>query len=282
VSNDDRYLGLLKNSLLNETYIENDVRFLYAFSMLETNQKIDLDVFRNIGSRLPDWLAGVKASRQEGGIWWHVHFKKADGETATIDLRNVCEFSHTMVGRKRLDNLQNCLAAIRQDNVPGDVIETGVWRGGACIMMRAVLKAYHITDRTVWCADSFEGLPKPDAEHYPEDTNDQHHTFTQLAVSLDQVKSNFMKYGLFDDQVNFLKGWFKDTLPSAPIGTLAVLRLDGDMYESTMQALDSLYDKVSLRGFVIVDDYGAVPGCQAAIKDFRVKRDISETVVNID
>jgi len=76
MNNDDRYLGLLKNSLLNETYIENDVRFLYAFSMLETNQKIDLDVFRNIATRLPDWLAGVKAARQEGGIWWHVHFIK--------------------------------------------------------------------------------------------------------------------------------------------------------------------------------------------------------------
>jgi hypothetical protein len=190
--------------------------------------------------------------------------------------------AHTMIGQKRLHQLREACEIVIREGIAGDFIETGVWRGGACIMMRAVLKAYQITDRTVWCADSFEGLPKPDAEHYPADTNDQHHTFTQLAVSLDQVKSNFMKYGLFDGQVNFLKGWFKDTLPSAPIGTLAVLRLDGDMYESTMQALDSLYDKVSLRGFVIVDDYGAVPGCQAAVKDFRVKRNISETVVSID
>jgi O-methyltransferase len=99
---------------------------------------------------------------------------------------------------------------------------------------------------------------------------------------LEQVKRNFVKYGLLDDQVKFLKGWFKDTLASAPIETLAVLRLDGDMYESTAQALESLYDKVSLRGFVIVDDYGAVPGCQAAVKDFRAKRNISEPVVHID
>jgi Macrocin-O-methyltransferase (TylF) len=101
-------------------------------------------------------------------------------------------------------------------------------------------------------------------------------------VSLEEVKANFAKYGLLDDRVVFLKGWFKDTLPSAPIERLAVLRLDGDMYESTMVALTSLYDKVSSNGFVIIDDYGCIESCRKAVHDFRESRGISEPILDID
>ncbi|MCX7153222.1 MAG: class I SAM-dependent methyltransferase, partial [Proteobacteria bacterium] len=96
-----------------------------------------------------------------------------------------------------------------------------------------------------------------------------------------QVQANFAKYDLHDDQVRFLKGWFKDTLPAAPIAQLAVLRLDGDMYESTMDALNALYHKVSPGGFVIIDDY-ILPKCRAAIGDFRRAKGISETIIDID
>ena len=111
---------------------------------------------------------------------------------------------------------------------------------------------------------------------------DKHHTFEELAVSLDEVKANFAKYGLLDNRVVFLKGWFKDTLRAAPIEQLAVLRLDGDMYESTMDALTALYDKVSRGGFVIVDDYGCIDGCRRAVHDFRDARGIDDPIVDID
>jgi hypothetical protein len=180
--------------------------------------------------------------------------------------------AHSMIGRARLRHLRAAVLHVLNSNIPGDFIETGVWRGGACIYMRAILKALGVTDRRVWAADSFEGLPEPDPERYPADTGDAHHTFYQLIVSLDEVKENFAKYGLLDDQVRFLPGWFKDTLPRAEIDRLAILRLDGDMYESTMDAIIALYDRVSPRGIVIVDDYGAVPACRQAIDDFRAKR----------
>jgi O-methyltransferase/8-demethyl-8-(2,3-dimethoxy-alpha-L-rhamnosyl)tetracenomycin-C 4'-O-methyltransferase len=189
--------------------------------------------------------------------------------------------AHTMIGQKRLDNLRAVVETVLAEDVPGDLIETGVWRGGACILMRAVLKAYGVTDRRDFVADSFEGLPPPDPEKYPADAGDQHHTFTPLAVSLAQVRANFAKYDLLDDQVVFLKGWFKDTLPPAPIEQLAVLRLDGDMYESTMDALSALYDKVAPGGFIIVDDY-ALAGCNKAINDFRAARGIDDPLVGID
>ena len=82
-----------------------------------------------------------------------------------------------------------------------------------------------------------------------------------LAVPEEEVKANFRRYGLLDDQVRFLPGWFKDTLQDAPIDRIAVLRLDGDLYESTIQALDALYPRVSPGGFCIIDDYLAVKAC---------------------
>ena len=182
-----------------------------------------------------------------------------------------------MVGIRQLDNLQFCVEDVLAHNVAGDLIETGVWRGGATIFMRAVLKAHGVSDRRVWVADSFSGLPPPDAAKYPSDSDDAHHTIDLLAVSLDEVKSNFKKYELLDEQVCFLPGWFRDTLPSAPIKQLAVIRLDGDMYESTMDALTALYPKLSPRGYLIVDDYG-LSGCKQAVHDYRQANGITEEI----
>ncbi|ATX81420.1 O-methyltransferase/demethyldecarbamoylnovobiocin O-methyltransferase [Mariprofundus ferrinatatus] len=190
--------------------------------------------------------------------------------------------AHSMIGRKRMRNVRDLVESIIGNKVKGDLIETGVWRGGACIMMRAVLKAYGVTDRTVWLADSFEGLPKPNVEDYPADAGETFHEYEELSVSIDRVQENFRRYGLLDEQVKFIKGWFKDTLPGAPIDKLALIRLDGDLYESTIQPLDALYDKLSVGGYVIVDDYHVVKGCKAAIHDFFKKRDINPQLVEID
>lgn len=187
----------------------------------------------------------------------------------------------TMVGLRRLDNLQFCIKDVVDRGVVGDLIETGAWRGGAAIFMRAVLKVCRSTDRRVWVADSFAGLPKPDPT-IPQDRGDRHWTFDHLAVSLGEVKENFRKYGMLDDQVQFLAGWFSETLPSAPIDRLAILRLDGDMYQSTMDALRPLYPKLSAGGYVIVDDYGAVAGCRAAVDDYRTEFQIGEEPEWID
>lgn len=190
--------------------------------------------------------------------------------------------AHTMIGTDRLNNIQQCIESLLRRRVPGDLIETGVWRGGATIFMRAVLKAYCATDRAVWVADSFQGLPRPQPEKFPADAGNRLHAFKKLAVSADTVRENFAKYGLLDEQVKFLKGWFKDTLPQAPIEKLALIRLDGDLYESTWVALESLYSKLAVGGFLIVDDYGAAGECRQAIHDFREKLGISEAIKQID
>ena len=188
----------------------------------------------------------------------------------------------TMIGRPRLDQLQRCVEDVLADQVSGDLFECGVWRGGASIFMRGVLEAHGDPDRCVWLADSFEGLPAPDTEHYPADEGLDLHTYEALAVSLEQVQQNFARYGLLDDRVKFLKGWFKDTLSTAPVERIAVLRLDGDMYESTRQALDALYEKVEVGGYVIVDDYGAYEPCARAIHDFRDEHGIADAIDQAD
>jgi O-methyltransferase len=189
--------------------------------------------------------------------------------------------AQTMIGTLRMRNLrQLCEAAIIND-IPGDFIETGVWRGGACIYMRAILDAHDDAHRRVFVVDSFKGLPPPNLELYAADAGDVFHQFEQLAISREEVEENFRKYALLDERVVFLEGWFKDTLPTAPIDNISVLRLDGDMYESTTQALDALYHKVSKGGSVIVDDYFLKP-CALAVDEFRTHHGIISPLLPID
>lgn len=176
-------------------------------------------------------------------------------------------------------SLLNLMDDVVANNIEGDFIETGVWRGGVCIYMRAYLKDKGITNRKVWVADSFAGVPPPT---YEQDKGLDLYKVDWLAVPLETVKNNFKCYGLLDDQVVFLKGWFKDTLHVAPIDKLAIIRLDGDLYESTMDALTALYDKVSVGGYIIIDDYGAIPACAQAVTDFRNSRNIDDPIVQVN
>jgi hypothetical protein len=188
----------------------------------------------------------------------------------------------TMIGTKRLANVRLVLESVIGERVPGDFVETGVWRGGACIMARAVLAAYGITDRRVILCDSFAGLPPPDPVRFPADAGSTFHEYTELAVPLAQVQENFRKFDLLDAQVVFVPGWFRDTMAQVPSTEIAVLRLDGDMYESTMDPLTHLYDRIPSGGYVVVDDYHVVPSAKAAVHDFLDARGEKVSLCEID
>ena len=188
----------------------------------------------------------------------------------------------TMVGSKRLINFRHLIENVIACRVPGDIVETGVWRGGACILARAVLKTYHVLDRKVILCDSFCGLPVPDAIKYPEDSSSNFHEYSELAVSLEQVKENFRRFSLLDDQVVFVEGLFRDTMPRLNLDTISVLRLDGDMYESTIDPLHYLYDRISVGGWIIIDDYEVVPACKAAVHAFFAERALEPELIPID
>lgn len=275
------YLDLLKKSLLNELYVENEARLIHTFLQMLTKRPLEYNHYFNIAQTQPNLIKALRDLKL-GGDTIALHHTAPDGTTrAAHELRNITELSHTMIGRKRLENIQFCVETVLEENIKGDFIETGIWRGGACIFMRGVLKAYGVTDRTVWAADSFEGVPPPT---WPEDEgfDISSNVLPVLAVSLEDVQELFLRYGLLDENVKFLKGWFKDTLSTAPIEQLAILRLDGDLYESTMDALIPLYEKVAPGGFIIVDDYGSCPPCKRAINDFRSQHGISDALQTID
>ena len=191
--------------------------------------------------------------------------------------------AETMVGMVRLRNLIACVRTVLDERIPGDLLEAGVWRGGSVTMMRAVLAAYGDLARSVWVVDSFQGLPKPKARQFPADAHDSLWEFSAyLGVSREQVEQNFAKYDLLDEQVRFLEGFFEDTLPTAPIGPLVVLRLDADMYQSTIEALTHLYPKPVVGGFLIVDDYWVIEACRRAVHDYRDRHGITEPIIEID
>ncbi len=243
--------------------------------------------------------------------------------------------AHTMVGLHRLGNLQRCVETILAEQVPGDLLEAGVLRGGAAIFLRAVLKAHQVTDRRVIACDTFRptrrsgrtviqhlllqllttlaSIPSkqlhrglydlakkipPEKRSFPiaETPSDEVIDCTMFILrnsrifvglhkdqtGLEAVRSHFARYGLLDDQVLFLQGFFSETLPTAPLTQLALIRLDGDLYESTRDALVPLYPKLSPGGFCIIDDYFAFTDCQRAVDEFRTAQNITAEMHRID
>lgn len=264
-----RYLELLKKSLLDELYIENEARLVYATLCHLSGVPMAEEIIRDIELHRPDIVGRLKQTRQQGEISFMWDIPQPGGALRQVNLRNVSEFYHTMIGRQRLDNIHSLLDEIVRDNISGDLMETGVWRGGATIFMRGYLAARGIKERRVWVADSFAGLPVPST---PQDHGYDFSAgvFPILAISRGEVEELFRRYDLLDDQVEFLEGWFKDSLPAAPIERLALLRVDGDLYESTRDALTHLYHKVVPGGFIIVDDYFDFEPCRKAVDEFRL------------
>jgi len=266
---DQHYLDLLKKCLTASLYDESAWHIMASSSdPSERTLKRPLHFGWQV---LRDWVARLLYTKK---------LLLVQERPLDMALRNEGKdwpyFGYTMAGHRRLENVQHCVADVLQQGIPGDLIETGVWRGGTTIFMRALLRAYNVTDRTVWVADSFEGLPAPTAA---QDQRDLSQT-DFLKVSVDQVKKNFEKFDLLDDQVQFIPGWFSDTLPTAPIQQLAILRIDCDLYSSTMDVLTTLYDRVSPGGYVIVDDYYSWPECQQAVTEFLDQRNINAELCN--
>lgn len=254
----ERYLELLKAALINELYREDQYRLIYLQRCLAGEAKFDKAAYLDIEGSDPEGYAKFSEA-------CHI------GYPFQRNLSNI-GFSYSMMGRKRMDSLHACLDIVRSGNVAGDLMECGVWRGGGCIFMAGYLKAHGMEGRRVLVADSFEGLPKPSHEK-DAGLDLSKEEVPELAIAQETVEKNFALYDLRDGNVVFLKGWFKDTLPKAPVGQLALLRLDGDLYESTMDTLTVLYDKVTEGGIVIVDDFNALSVCEQAVRDFFAQRD---------
>ena len=258
-----RYLDLLAGCLTRDLFLEEEVR--------------DADL-RDWPGGEPD---GLRHALRERG--WRVVAPGARREIRSVG-NDWPPRAETMVGLARLANVLDCTSRAIADGIAGDLVETGVWRGGTAIYLRAILAAMEDPDRVVWACDSFQGLPEADAVRYPQDVPMKLHTYSQLAVGVAEVQANFTRYGLLDDRVRFVEGWFRDTLPrlGQQLEAIAVLRLDGDLYESTTDALTNLEPLVAPGGFVIVDDYGGIEACRNAVSDYRAAAGIDAPIHPVD
>jgi macrocin-O-methyltransferase TylF-like protien len=240
-------------------------------------------------------LAGCQELLHRANLEFADHLKKV-GKTAEevlemdgkqlfdyLNWMNPIDAPHTMCGEANLVRVRECVEDVLENDVPGDFVETGVWKGGMTVLMRGILKAHGVADRKVWVADSFAGLPIPDPRTYLKDALFYFlmAPLEHLAIPFEYVEGLFQRYDLLDDQVHFLKGWFCDTLPKADIEKLALVRLDGDLYESTYDALVNLYPKLSLGGYLIIDDYGVPCGCRQAVDLYRSEHGIKEEMISI-
>jgi O-methyltransferase len=261
-----RYLALMERCLTGSIYSEEYARLQFRRGSMQAAlfrpmaallRAKDYHLFRRLHPTQED---------RDNGLYW-----PGQGQT--------------MIGLRRLRNVRACLEAALQANVPGDIIETGVWRGGCCIFMKAILACHH-SGKTLWVADSFQGVPKPNPEKFAADAVEERraafYKFDQLAVPRQEVENSFRLYGLLDERVRFLEGWFRDTLPAAPIDKIALMRLDGDLYESTWDALIHLYPKLSPGGYCLIDDYGGIPACRQAVEDYRNQNHITEAIIAVD
>ena len=260
----DRYLRLLKRTVANLLYPELELQVAFLASGRDGLRGIALQRhLRDIGERDADALRDLEARKLEGRLWG--------------------SFSHTMIGLMRLNNIERCAERVFADRIEGDFLEAGVCRGGAAILMRALQVAHGEAHRKTWLVDSFQGVPPSTAEADRRyDTELEEAKQPWLACDEKTVREHFARYDLLDGHVEFVAGWLEETLPGAPIGPLAILRIDVDLYSATANCLDLLYDRVVPGGFVIVDDYGYLECCRDAVDDFRARRGIAEPIERID
>lgn len=262
------YLGLLK-MVLTRYDLEPAVRFSpVKFSRSEFRNPLNYFIAKH-AQRIVESAGKLVFSRPET----FDAAKRLSGLDWPIE-------AETMIGVKRLDQFHNALRTCDVEQIKGDVLEAGIWRGGAVIFAAAYLSQSNPFSRRVIAADSFDGLPPPDSR-YPVDVGDLHSTIDFLRVSEKEVLANFRKFAVSTENVDFLPGWFEDTLPTVGNRNLAILRMDGDMYSSSSHILSALFDRVTPGGFVIVDDY-ALRGAREAVHDFLDGRGLSPEISDID
>lgn len=192
---------------------------------------------------------------------------------------------YSMVGRSGLFATYDIASEIEKKKVDGSFVECGVASGG-CSALMALVANENKSNRKVWLLDSFEGLPEPKVEdelkepivYKPKDKRASILSQGYCLGIYDEVeKLLFSKLSLDRNNVFMIKGWLQDTLPrfKNEIGEISVLRIDVDWYESTKCCLENLYDNVIAGGYIIIDDYSSVIGCQKAVDEFLKNRNLN-------
>ena len=254
-----RYLDLVKGAVLDEHYLENEVRIQHLMAAVAGMKALSRRGLRDPRRYWPEDLRRLAAARRSGEL---------PDASANGDARNV--LSLTQVGRTRLDHLERCMDMIRDATVEGDIIDCGTGRGGTSIFLAAYLTAYELYGRRLWVADRFGGGEAPDEEGP-----------AWFEPDLNSVQDGFERFNLLDERVHFLQGAPSETLAEAPIGSIAMLRIDRQEPEEVAAILNAAYDSVRPGGFVIIDDYGS-EACAEVVEAFRSERGVEAELERID
>ena len=242
-----RYLDLLRDALLDQHYLENELRIEHLLECVSAGRPVDPDKLANPARYMPTLLQRLKQERAAGELP-----SDATGAAGPDGL------AYAPLGRVRLDHLRGCLDLIREEAVEGDLVDAGTGRGGAALLMRGFLEAHELAEPRVWAADRFVG---------PAD--------------LHSVREAFARFDLLDDHVHFLEGPPARTLAAASLDDVALLRIGSRDPDEAVAVLEALYDRVAPGGFVVVDAYGA-DDCRAGVDAFREERGITEPLERID
>jgi hypothetical protein len=185
---------------------------------------------------------------------------------------------YTMTNKERVSSLIEKVNHINFYNIEGNMVECGVWKCGMLGVMSIANRTSGI-QRGIFGFDSFQGLPKSNIDIDGKESNGWE---GKLAVSMTEAETNLLKMGCTD--VQLFKGFFENSIPEkkSNLGKIAILRLDGDWYSSTMTCLNELYDLIMPGGFIIIDDYGHWQGCKTAVDKFRKNRNISGELFQTD
>ena len=185
----------------------------------------------------------------------------------------------TMVKNQNLRLLYDLVSEIIERQMPGDIVECGVWNGGSAAMMGVASMEDPLEKKTrnIWLFDSFEGLPPPGDRDGDMERQSYFPGWNKGNIKL--VQEVFGKFSYPSENLKIVPGWFDETIVREPIERIVILHIDADWYQSVRTVLELLYSRVVPGGYVVLDDYGLWPGCERAVLDYFAEHEISAAIV---
>jgi cephalosporin hydroxylase len=257
----DRYLDLLRSTLLDQPYLENELRIEYLLGRAKDQAPVNADLLRAPASFLRKDLQRLEQAREVG--------------QSTAGSDPTAYFPYTAMGAVKLRYLDQALRTVRDESVEGDFVECEPGRGGGGVYMRGFLEANEMPERQVWVAGTFRSSPVDAAQRPLTDGG-----VADLLADLNNVRDAYARFGVLDDRVRFLQGALDSTLADAPIETIAVVWIGGSLGAETGVVLEQLYGRLAEGGYVIVEDASSIE-CQQAIERFRRARRITNPLERV-
>jgi O-methyltransferase len=198
---------------------------------------------------------------------------------------------YTMTSPERIHALVTAVEYVIANDIPGDIVECGVWRGGSMMAVAETLVRLGKTNRRLYLFDTFEGMPPPaetDVNFRGEAAADlmskaERDTAWVWAVAqLEDVKERMRSTGYPEDLIEYVEGKVEDTIPREAPEQVAILRLDTDWYQSTKHEMKHLYPRLSPGGVLIVDDYGHWEGAKKAVDEYIVEERVRCLLCRVD